>query len=228
MMAEVLSIAGEKQETIELPDNLFAQKPNPGLVWEAVNNYLANQRQGTAKTKTRGEVSGGGKKPWRQKHTGRARHGSIRSPIWVGGGIVFGPVPRDYSHRMPKRKKRKAILIALSEKLNADNLKIITDLPQDINKTKEIAKIIAGLGFSSGKTLFLLDKISENLRRSTRNISNLCLKCAKDLNIYDVVNSDRIVFSKSGIEQFITHIGKAMSKESVRQDKVNIEKVEAN
>jgi len=226
MMAEVLSITGEKQETIELPDNFFACKPNPGLVWEAVNNYLANQRQGTAKTKTRGEVSGGGRKPWRQKHTGRARHGSIRSPIWVGGGIVFGPVPRDYSFRMPKRKKRKALLCALSEKLTANNLKIIQALPQDINKTKEIAKIITGLGFSRGKTLLLLDTISENLRRITRNIPNFSLKCAKDLNIYDVVSSDQIVFSKSGIEQFITHISKTISEVS-EQNKANKEKVEA-
>lgn len=208
MIAEVLSITGEKQEKIELPDNLFQSKPNLSLVWEAVRNYLANQRQGTAKTKTRGEVSGGGRKPWRQKHTGRARHGSIRSPIWVGGGIVFGPMPRDYSYRMPKRKRRKALLAALADKLKANNLKIISELPQDIQKTSEMAKILTGLGLADGKTVLLLDSISENLIRVSRNIPNLSLKYAKDLNVYDVVGSDWVVFSKAGIEQFINNMEK--------------------
>jgi large subunit ribosomal protein L4 len=216
MTAEVLSISGEKQEKMELPDNLFLQKSNPGLVWEAVNNFLANQRQGTAKTKTKGEVSGGGRKPWRQKHTGRARHGSIRSPIWVGGGIVFGPTPRSYSFQIPKKKRRKALLIALSEKLNSNNLKVVSDIPKDINKTKEMAKILGGLGLSKGRTLILLDTISENLIRSTRNIPNLALKCARDLNVYDVVSSEQILFSKTGLEQFIADIGSKLSKEKVR------------
>ncbi len=219
MKVEVISITGEKPTTMELPDNLFKQKPNPGLVWEAVTNYWANQRQGTAKTKTRGEVSGGGRKPWPQKHTGRARHGSIRSPIWVGGGIVFGPTPRDYSYQMPKKKKRKALLVALSEKLITNNLKIISTLPQDITKTKEMAKIINQLGWSEGKTILLLDSISENLHRSVRNIPNFHLKCAKDLNIYDVVSADRVIFSKAGIEQFINLISDKLilKKEEINQ-----------
>ena len=207
MIAEILSISGEKQGNIELPDNLFKQESNSGLVWEVVNNYLANQRQGSAKTKTKGEVRGGGKKPWRQKHTGRARHGSVTSPIWVGGGVVFGPMPRDYSIRMPKKKRRRALIVALSEKLNSNHLKIVADIPKDINKTKEMAKVLSGLGLNQGRILMVLDSVSENLIRSTRNIPNLGLKCAKNLNIYDVVSSDQLIFSKTGIEQFIDEVG---------------------
>ena len=215
MIAEILSVSGEKQEKMELPDNIFQQKSNPSIVWEAVNNFLANQRQGNAKTKTRGEVRGGGKKPWRQKHTGRARAGSTRSPIWVGGGVVFGPSPRDYSFHLPKKKRRKALLVALTEKVKTSNLKIISDVPKDIIKTKEIAKILAGFGVSEGRTLLLLDSVSENLVRSTRNIPHFNLKCAKDVNVYDVISSDHIVFTKPGIEQFITEIGSKIIEEKV-------------
>jgi large subunit ribosomal protein L4 len=215
MITEILSVSGEKQEKMELPDNIFQQKSNPSIVWEAVNNFLANQRQGNAKTKTRGEVRGGGRKPWRQKHTGRARAGSTRSPVWVGGGVVFGPSPRDYSFHLPKKKRRKALLVALTEKVNTSNLKIISDVPKDIIKTKEIAKILAGFGVSEGRTLLLLDSVSENLVRSTRNIPNLNLKCAKDVNVYDVIRSEHIIFTKLGIEQFITEIGSKIIEEKV-------------
>ncbi len=207
MITEIISIAGEKQGNFELPDNLFKQEANAGLVWEVVNNYLANQREGSANTKTRGEISGGGKKPWRQKHTGRARQGSIRSPIWVGGGIVFGPRPRDYSFRIPKKKRRKALMIALSEKLNSNNLKIVADLPKEINKTKEMVKFLTDIGMTEGKILLLSDSTTENLIRASRNIPHLSLKCVKDLNVYDVLKANHIVFSKAGIEQFIKEIG---------------------
>jgi large subunit ribosomal protein L4 len=213
MITEILSASGEKQEKIELPDNIFQQKPNPSLVWEAVNNFLANQRQGTAKTKTKGEVRGGGKKPWRQKHTGRARAGSIRSPIWVGGGTVFGPSPRDYSFHLPKKKRRKALLVALTDKVKTSNLKIISDVPKDVIKTKEIVKILAGFGVTEGRTLLLLDSVSENLVRSTRNIPNLDLKSAKNLNVYDVISADQVIFTKAGIEQFISEIGNKIIEE---------------
>ncbi len=217
MIAEILSISGEKKDKMELPDNLFQQKSNPGLVWEAVHNYLANQRTGTAKTKTRGEVTGSGKKPWRQKHTGRARHGTVTSPIWVGGGTVFGPMPRDYSIQMPKKKKRKALIVALSEKLVSNQLKIVDDIPKDINKTKEMAKVLAGFDLKQGKIILLLDTVSENLIRATRNIPNFTLKCAKNLNIYDVVSSNQVVFSKAGIQQFIDEIGMNLVEKKVEE-----------
>lgn len=218
MIAEILSISGEKKDKIELPDNLFQQKSNPGLVWEAVHNYLANQRTGTAKTKTKSEITGSRKKPWRQKHTGRARHGSTLSPIWVGGGVVFGPMPRDYSIRMPKKKKRKALIVALSEKLAANQLKIVDDIPKDINKTKEMAKVLAGFDLKQGKIILLLDTVSKNLIRSVRNIPNFTLKCARNLNIYDVVCSNQLVFSKAGIQQFIDEIGMNFAGNKVEEN----------
>lgn len=219
MKTDILAMAGEKPEKMELPDKIFQQKSNPSIVWEAVNNFLANQRQGTAKTKSRGEVRGGGKKPWRQKHTGRARVGSTRSPIWVGGGIVFGPTPRDYSYHLPKKKRRKALLVALTEKVNTNNLKIISDVSKDIIKTKEMIKILTGFGVGEGRTLLLLDSVSTNLIRSTRNIPNLNLKCAKDVNVYDVMSSDQVVFTKPGIEQFIAEIGSKVKAETVEARK---------
>ncbi|MFB0510259.1 MAG: 50S ribosomal protein L4 [bacterium] len=218
MMAEVISTTGERQEEINLPENIFNQKSNPGLIWEAIRNHLANQREGNAKTKSKGEVSGGGKKPWRQKHTGRARHGSIRSPIWVGGGVVFGPSPRDYSVQMPKKKKQKALLVALSDKMKTSALKVISDLTLESNKTKEMAKVLSGLGLKETRTLILLDSISEDLKHAARNIPNLTLKRAKDLNIYDVVGAEKIIFSKNGIEQFIANYGNKSGKTEVTND----------
>jgi len=218
MMAEVISTTGERQEEINLPENIFNQKSNPGLIWEAIRNHLANQREGNAKTKSKGEVSGGGKKPWRQKHTGRARHGSIRSPIWVGGGVVFGPSPRDYSVQMPKKKKQKALLVALSDKMKTSALKVISDLTLETNKTKEMAKVLSGLGLKETRTLILLDSISEDLKHAARNIPNLNLKRAKDLNIYDVVGAEKIIFSKNGIEQFIANYSNKSGKTEVTND----------
>lgn len=218
MMAEVISTTGERQEEINLPENIFNQKSNPGLIWEAIRNHLANQREGNAKTKSKGEVSGGGKKPWRQKHTGRARHGSIRSPIWVGGGVVFGPSPRDYSVQMPKKKKQKALLVALSDKMKTSALKVISDLTLESNKTKEMAKVLSGLGLKETRTLILLDSISEDLKHAARNIPNLNLKRAKDLNIYDVVGAEKIIFSKNGIEQFIANYSNKSGKTEVTND----------
>ncbi|MDH5185814.1 MAG: 50S ribosomal protein L4 [candidate division WOR-3 bacterium] len=217
-MAEVISTTGERQEEINLPENIFNQKSNPGLIWEAIRNHLANQREGNAKTKSKGEVSGGGKKPWRQKHTGRARHGSIRSPIWVGGGVVFGPSPRDYSVQMPKKKKQKALLVALSDKMKTSALKVISDLTLETNKTKEMAKVLSGLGLKETRTLILLDSISEDLKHAARNIPNLNLKRAKDLNIYDVVGAEKIIFSKNGIEQFIANYSNKSGKTEVTND----------
>lgn len=218
MMAEVISTTGERQEEINLPENIFNQKSNPGLIWEAIRNHLANQRQGNANTKSRGEVSGGGKKPWRQKHTGRARHGSIRSPIWVGGSVVFGPKPRDYSVQMPKKKKQKALRIALSDKMKTSALMVISDLTLESNKTKEMAKVLAGLGLKQTQTLILLDSISEDLKHAASNIPNLTLKRAKDLNVYDVVSAEKIIFSKNGIEQFIANYANKLGKTEVTND----------
>ena len=136
MEAKVYSIDGKSTRTITLPDNLFNAEVSETALYEAVREYLANQRQGTAKTKTRGDVSGGGKKPWKQKGTGRARAGSIRSPLWVGGGTTFGPTPRDYSYRINKRVKRTALKSALTLKAKEEKIMVIEDVNIDTPKTK--------------------------------------------------------------------------------------------
>ncbi|MCX7784910.1 MAG: 50S ribosomal protein L4 [candidate division WOR-3 bacterium] len=199
MYADLLAVDGTVKDKIELSELVFGQADNNGLIWEAVCNYLANQRQGTAKTKTRGEVRGGGKKPWAQKHTGRARVGSIRSPIWVGGGIVFGPQPRDYSYKIPKKKKRKAMCVALSMRLRQQGIKFVEDFELESHKTKEMLKILKNLGLNSGKTIFVNDTFSQNMILASRNIQNLELVSAQDLNIYDCVVADNLAFTQKGL-----------------------------
>ncbi len=199
MNAELLAIDGTVKDKIELSKFVFGQQDNNGLIWEAVCNYLVNQRQGTAKTKTRGEVRGGGKKPWAQKHTGRARAGSIRSPLWVGGGVVFGPQPRDYSYKIPKKKKRKALCVALSMMLRHQRIKFVEDFDLENHKTKEMLKLLKNLGLNSGKTILVKDEFSKNMILASRNIQNLELVLAQDLNIYDCVASDNLVFTQKGL-----------------------------
>lgn len=199
MKVDYISLDGNVKDKIELPESIFNVEQNDGLIWEAVCNYMANQRQGTAKTKTRGEVRGGGKKPWRQKHTGRARVGSIRSPIWVGGGTVFGPVPRDYSYKIPKQKRRKALCVALSMKLKNQGVKFIEDFDLVNSKTKELASILKTLGLLTGRTVIVKEVCPKNMMLASRNIPNCSIVTAKDLNIYDCVASDNIVFTLKGL-----------------------------
>ncbi len=200
MKVDYIAIDGSVKDKVELPESIFGVEPNDGLVWEAVCNYLANQRQGTAKTKTRGQVRGGGKKPWRQKHTGRARVGSIRSPIWVGGGTVFGPVPRDYSYKIPKQKRRKALCVALSMKLKNQGVKFVEDFELANNKTKEMIAILKTLGLTNGATVIVQDACPKNMVLASRNIPNFSLTTGKDLNVYDCVVSDNIVFTLKGLD----------------------------
>jgi large subunit ribosomal protein L4 len=200
MKVDFVTIEGTVKDKIELPESIFGLESNDGLIWEAMRNYLANQRQGTAKTKTRGEVRGGGKKPWRQKHTGRARVGSIRSPIWVGGGTVFGPHPRDYSYKIPKQKKQKALCVALSMKLKNQGIRFVEDFDLSTLKTKEMSKILKTLGLDTGKTVLVKDNYSKNLLLASRNLPNLTLVTAHDLNIYDCVASDNLLLTLKGVE----------------------------
>ncbi|MBS4014896.1 MAG: 50S ribosomal protein L4 [Candidatus Latescibacteria bacterium] len=208
MKVNVMSIDGAVKHSIDLPETIFGLEDNPGLVWEAVTNYLANQRQGTAKAKTRGEVRGGGKKPWRQKHTGRARVGSIRSPVWVGGGTVFGPHPRDYSYKIPKQKKQKALCTALSMKLKHLGIKLIEDFELENNKTKKMAKALKALGFSDAKTILVKDTYSKNMLLASRNIANFDLTTGKDLNIYDCVASDNLIITVKGLDSLLKRLVK--------------------
>ncbi|MCS7257786.1 MAG: 50S ribosomal protein L4 [candidate division WOR-3 bacterium] len=213
MKVNLFTIDGQVKDTLELPQEVFGLEDNPGLIWEVVTNYLANQRQGTAKTKTRGEVSGGGRKPWPQKHTGRARAGSIRSPLWVGGGVVFGPRPRDYSYKIPKKKKQKALCVALSMKLRGQGIMFVEDFELESHKTKGMAQVLKNLGLSDKKTVLVKDSYEQNMILASRNIPNFYLVRAADLNVYDCVVSDQLLITKKGLEKIIERLSK--DKENV-------------
>jgi large subunit ribosomal protein L4 len=162
--------------------------------------YSANQRQGTASTKTRGEVSGGGKKPWRQKGTGRARAGSTRSPLWRGGGKIFGPHPRDHHYDIPKKVKRLAFLSSLNSKLNENRIKCIEALAIEEPKTKRFRQVIDALKLK-GRSLFVVDALNENIKRASHNIAEVSVKGYRDFNTMDVLGCDDLVISKAALEK---------------------------
>lgn len=168
------------------------------VIHQVVVNYLANQRQGTHSTKTRGEVSGGGKKPWRQKHTGRARQGSIRAPHWVGGGVVFGPKPRDYSYELPRALKRAGLREAIEGKIADNKFMIIDDLKIESPKTKEMVSVLKKLNVN-GSALIIIPGKDQNILLSSRNIPGVTVRRAADVNAYDVVTHDRVIITKEAM-----------------------------
>ncbi len=197
---EVKNLANEVVGKIELSDAVFKAEFNQPLIWEAVKHYNDSLRAGTASTKVRGEVSGSGKKLWRQKGTGRARIGSIRSPLWRHGGTVHGPKPRDYSYRFPRKKLRGALCSALSAKLSENSLMVIDAFSLQSSKTKDFQKILSGMGFA-GKVLVVDSSENKNLKLSSRNLPKIKLVPGTAVNIFDVVNSNVLLFSKDSILQ---------------------------
>lgn len=195
-MLNIINKDGKKIEDIELDNQIWSQEINKDLLHKAVVMNLANKRAGTASTKTRGEVRGGGKKPWRQKGTGRARAGSIRSPLWKGGGCVFGPHPKDFSLSLPKKMKRKAVVEALTVKINDDNLVVIEDLKIEIPKTKIIADLLKKLKLNSEKVLLVDKSLDKILKRAVRNLANAKLISSADLNAFDILNHNKILLTK--------------------------------
>lgn len=196
-VVDVYSLSGKKVDKFKLDPTVFNAKVRKGLLHETFIMYMASLRQGNASTKTRADVRGGGKKPWRQKGTGRARAGSIRSPLWRGGGIVFGPHPRDYSFAIPKRAKKVAIASSLSAKTKDKEIMVLEKDPVPKQpKTKDIANILTALKISERRTLFLCSKRDQNLIRSCRNIKKLTLKSSDDFNAHDVLLNSRILFSR--------------------------------
>jgi large subunit ribosomal protein L4 len=181
---------------INLSDDVFGVKAKDGVLHNAVVNFLANQRQGTHATKTKGLVSGGGKKPWKQKHTGRARSGSSRSPLWRGGGIVFGPQPRDYSYALPKKARRLALKAALSGKLSDGEIIVIEALPFEKPKTKEIVSVLKSLELDGKSTLIIVPEHNEAIVLSARNIPGVTVTRVSDLNCYDVAAHSRLLMTK--------------------------------
>lgn len=199
MVVDLYSQSGDKlDKKVELDPSIFAIEPNPDLVAQYARVYLANQRQGAAATKTRGDVSGGGKKPWRQKGTGRARHGSIRSPIWVGGGVSHGPQPKDWSLKMPKKMRRKALFSTLSQKAKDKKIVVLEKLALKEFKTKKIVELLSKIKVE-GKILLILSKVDEKVIKSAENILGVKTIQAKDLNAYVVLNSDWVVVEKDGL-----------------------------
>ena len=193
-------VKGKNQGEVKLSKEVFGVPLKESIIHSAVVNYLASQRKGTASTKTRAEVRGGGKKPWRQKGTGRARVGSIRSPLWRGGGVIFGPRPRDYSFPLPKRVKRIAVKLALSEKLRSKKIKLIDNLEPKAAKTKEMVKILGDLKLK-GKVLIVDGVPSRNLILASRNIPGTKLVRERESNVYDILAHENLILTKTALEK---------------------------
>lgn len=189
---------GKKHETIELDKEIFNGKVNKALLYEVLRMYRANQRKGSASTKTRGEVRGGGKKPWRQKGTGRARFGSIRNPIWRGGGIAFGPHPRDFRYALPKYAKKMAFIASLNAKLKNGKLIAVEDVKISEPKTREVCNLFENLKIKD-RALLLVTEIDRNLCLASRNIKNLMLRKVGDATALDVLSNNSVVMTKSAV-----------------------------
>ena len=191
---------GSKNGTVALNDGIFAIEPNNNVVFDAIVMQRASLRQGTHSVKNRSAVRGGGKKPWRQKGTGRARQGSIRSPQWRGGGIVFGPTPRSYSYRLPKKVSRLALKSVLSEKVSDNKFVVVDALQFDAPKTKEFAELLSKLDVST-KTLVVLEDDNEKAVLSARNLENVKVVSAQGINTLDVADHDKVVITKAALSQ---------------------------
>lgn len=200
-MAEVsiFNIKGQSIGKMALDKDIFNGEVNEAILYQAIKMYEANLRQGTASTKTRSEVSGGGKKPWRQKGTGRARAGTIRSPLWRGGGIIFGPHPRDYSYSIPRNIRRLALISSLNDKLNNNELIVLDDIKIAKPKTKEFASVLRNLK-ADDKPLVVLDNKDETVIRAARNIPELLLRDYKTLNAYEVLKQHKLIFTQKAFE----------------------------
>ena len=196
----VLDKMGKKVSDIELKDDIFAIEPNTSAMHLVVVNYLANQRQGTQSTLTRSEVSGGGKKPWRQKGTGRARQGSTRAPQWTHGGIALGPKPREYGFDVNKKVRRLAMKSALSSKVAADEMIVVDSLSQDAVKTKEMAEVLKAVN-AGKKTLIVLPEKDDVVYKSARNIEGVNVTLVNTLNVYDILNCNTIVAVKDAVSK---------------------------
>jgi large subunit ribosomal protein L4 len=196
---DVFDLAGEKVGTVDLPAAWFAGDVNVPVMHQVVTAQLAAARQGTHKTKTRGEVAGGGRKPWRQKGTGRARQGSIRSPQWVGGGVAHGRTPKDWSVRVNKKVKRAALRSALTDRANNDLITVVRDLGFDVPRTKDAVGALAAVG-AAGKVLVVLADRHEATERSFRNLPEVHTLVVDQLNTHDVLVSDVVVFDEAALE----------------------------
>lgn len=203
---EVKDINNNAKGKIALSEAVFNSTASESVVHSAVVSYLANQRQGTHATKTVSMVSGGGKKPWKQKKTGRARHGSIRSPIWRGGGIAFGPQPRDYSVNLPKKMRKAALYKALTMKLSSGEIAVVDSISMDKPKTKEMLKILTNIGLSRKTVLIVLPEKDQNIMLSVKNIPTADVVRVSDINAYQVAAFDCVLFTADAISKLQSNL----------------------
>ena len=197
---DVYDIKGKKVSDVELAENIFGIEPNEAIVHSVLVNYLANQRQGTQSTKTRAEVRGGGKKPWRQKGTGNARQGSIRAPHFVGGGVVFGPTTeRNYTKKQNRKERRLALKSALTYKARENGIVVVENIELSNNKTKDFIKLLEDLKVT-GKTLIVVKELTDNLILASRNLSNVKVIESHEINTYDVLNYNNVVITEEAVK----------------------------
>ncbi len=196
----VLNMLGEEIDEIELSDEVFGVDINERAVHEVVKSQLASRRQGTQSAKTRTEVRGGGRKPWRQKGTGRARQGSIRAPHWVGGGVTFAPKPRDYSYKVPKKVRRLAMKSALTSKAINNEIIVLDELTLEAPKTKEMVKMLGNVN-ADNKALIVMDEKNDNIVKSAKNIPNVETILVDTLNVYDILNYDSFIITKAAVKK---------------------------
>ena len=196
---DVLSLKGEKVKDIKLEDNIFNIEPNDAVIKDAVVAAMAGARQGTAKVKTRSEVAGGGRKPYRQKGTGNARQGSIRAPHYRHGGIVFGPVPRDYSKKMNKKEKKLALKSALSYKVLDKELVVVSTIEFETNKTKEMVNLLEGLNLTNHKVLVCVKELTDNVCLAARNLADVKVVLPSEINTFDLISSDNLLIEEEAL-----------------------------
>ncbi|PKK84606.1 MAG: 50S ribosomal protein L4 [candidate division Zixibacteria bacterium HGW-Zixibacteria-1] len=201
MEVKVYNKEGAETGTITLNDAIFGLEPNPALVHQYIVNYLDNQRQGTSSSKGRSDVAGSTAKPWRQKGTGRARAGTRKSPLWRGGGIIFGPEPRNYYSKFPRKMKLTALLSAFSDKARNESITVVEDLELADVKTKTVATILDKLGLEKKKCLILDEGVNRNLHMSVRNMDKVNYSRAPLANAYEVINADVLLVTKAGLEK---------------------------
>ena len=197
---DILNLKGEKVKDTKLNDNVFGIEPNDSVIYDAVVLYNASQRQGTHPTKTRSEVSGGGRKPWRQKGTGNARQGSIRAVQWRHGGIAHGPKPRDYSKKMNKKERRLALKSALSYKAKDKDIILLENISMETNKTKDMLNILNTLNIADYKLLLIVNELTDNVCLSARNLGNVKIVLPTEVNTYDVMNADKLVITMDALQ----------------------------
>jgi large subunit ribosomal protein L4 len=197
---DLLNVSGQRVGDMELSDSIFGIEVNEAVLHQVVKAQLANKRQGTQSAKTRSEVRGGGRKPWRQKGTGRARAGTIRSPLWTGGGVVFAPKPRDYRQVVPKKVRRLAMKSALSSKVADKEIVVLDQLVMDAPKTKEMVAILNNID-AGKKVLLVLPEKNENVERSAKNIPNVKSILVNTLNVYDILKYDKLVLTKDAVSR---------------------------